>query len=60
MRTYRQWQEEQWTTTEFIDEETHCKGGEEVDDVENTVDFETKLGIGDTSSRQHIVHIVRD
>jgi hypothetical protein len=53
-------EQEQWTTTEFIDEETHGKSGGEVDDVEDTVDLESELRVQDTGSLENIVHVVGD
>jgi hypothetical protein len=51
--------QEQWATTEFVDEETHGKSSGEVDDIEDTVDLETELRIGNTSTLENVVHVVR-
>jgi len=53
-------EQEQWATTEFVDEETHGESNDEVDDVEDTVDLESGLSALDTGSSEDVVHVVRD
>ena len=52
-------EDEERATTEFVNEKAHDEGGDEVDDVQDTVDLELQLGVGDTSTGKDVRHVVR-
>jgi hypothetical protein len=52
-------EEEERTSSELVDEETRYEGTEEVDDVQNTVDLQAKLGTLHAGLLEDITHVVR-
>lgn len=52
--------EEERTTTELVNPETHEEGDDKVDDGENTIDLELQLRVGDASEGEDIGHVVGD
>jgi hypothetical protein len=52
--------EEKRATSELVDEKAHGDGNETVPDVQNTVDLELHVGVGDTDGVEHTGDIVRD
>jgi len=53
-------EQEQWATSEFINEEAHSQGSDEVDDVQNTIDLQLELLVGDTGLSKDVAHIIGD